>query len=727
LFENKKLEAEGELSGGFDEFALKTTLLADGDSFEYDGKIQLTNNLFRFDGNALAKASRLDQFLNRLGVKVTDKAYRVAFNGKTSARGNPGDFTLEATEFLIGSSQYTGNTTWKRSNGRYFVSGNVDVSDFNLEQVLKVKELKNQVADNTASNDTFLTKPELSKEPIDYSAYRQVDADIALTAKRAFYKGFSMNDLKVRVINAQGSLMLQNLSAVWASSVSVIGNTKLEYAREPKIKGVLAWNNLKLDDFGGSVYAISASDAKVNLSFDASAQSFDSLLSTLSGTAEVRVEGLKLKGIDLRAIEVDLRAREYSTGLFQMVNDNLQTGDTGFNPLDASVLLKDGVITLEGISLRNDYSDTVLSGSVNLKNWRINTSFDVRYLTLQNIPPFSFSLSGALNKPIVDVSIGEIARKYDAHWSRIAQEEKEQRDKIEQEFADRVEQIRKRLINLSGRISGVLDIADNYDKQEITAGSRNKYEVKKKRLTSMLDDIRIMQDRVSENDAQNDDLLEVESQMQVLKQEIDIINEELKSYYTTDIRTNLDSIMSEMEEEKNRCDQQASEANTIMGEGRSELDKIQAQQYLNDNVEINLQQTKIITAINTSNGIVNSFKEKYEQISSMVDGPEKATETLALRDMYPQLQSQCDEISQSKQNIQDLVAKLVRERMDIYEKARLEAEKKRQAEEAEDAGNLLAESRKEPVAETVPAPAITPAAIPPVRIRAASRQRRAII
>ena len=273
-----------------------------------------------------------------------------------------------------------------------------------------------------------------------------------------------------------------------------------------------------------------------------------------------------------------------------------------------------------------------------------------------------------------------------------------------------MEQIRKRLINLSGRISGVLDIADNYDKQEITAGSRNKYEVKKKRLSSMLDDIRIMQDRVSENDAQNDDLLEVESQMQVLKQEIDIINEELKTYYTTDIRTNLDSIMSEMEEEKNRCDQQASEANTIMGEGRSELDKIQAQQYLNDNVEINLQQTKVITAINTSNGIVNSFKEKYEQVSSMVDGPEKATETLALRDMYPQLQSQCDEISQSKQNIQDLVAKLVRERMDIYEKARLEAEKKRQAEEAEDAGNLLAESRKEPVAETAPAPAITPGA-----------------
>jgi hypothetical protein len=48
--------------------------------------------------------------------------------------------------------------------------------------------------------------------------------------------------------------------------------------------------------------------------------------------------------------------------------------------------------------------------------------------------------------------------------------------------------------------------------------------------------------------------------------------------------------------------------------------------------------------------------------------------------------------------------------MDIYEKARLEAEKKRQAEEAEDAGNLLAESRKESVAETAPAPAITPAA-----------------
>lgn len=710
LFENKKVEAEGELSGGLDEFILKSTILSDGDSFEYDGKIQLTNNMFRFDGNALAKASRLDQFLSKFGVKITDKAYRVVFNGKTSARGNSSDFILESTEFLIGSSQYTGNTTWKRSNGRYFVSGNVDVSDFNLEQVLKVKELKNQVAANNTSNDTFLIKPELSKEPIDYSAYRKVDTDIVLTAKRAFYKSFSMNDLKVRVINAQGSLMLQNLSAALGGGVSVIGNTKLEYVKEPKIKGVLTWNNLKLDDFGGSTYAISANDAKINLSFDSSAQSFDSLLSTLSGTAEVRAEGLKFKGIDLRAIEVDLRVREYSTGLFQTVNDNLQTGVTEFNPLDANVVLKDGVITLEGISLRNDYSNTTLSGSVNLKNWRINTSFDVRYLTLQNIPPYSFSLSGALNKPIVDVSIGDIARKYDAHWNQIAQEEKAQKDKIEQEFADRVGQIKKRLINLSGRISGVSDIADNYDKQEITASSRNKYEVKKKRLAEMLDDIRIMQARIGDDEAQNDDLIEVESQMQVLKQEIDIISDELKSYYITDIRTNLDSIMSEIEEEKNRCDQLASEANTIMGDGRSELEKIQALQYLNDNAEINLMQTNIITSVNTSNSIVDSFKEKYERVSAMPDGPEKATEVMALRETYPQLKGRCDEILQSKQNIQELINKLVRERTEIYEKARLEAEKKRKAEEAEDAGNLLAESRKEPAEEIVPAPAITPVA-----------------
>ena len=692
LFSQNNITIKGSLSGVSDYITLKVNATADSNSFDYDGTIQGTDEKTQYNGDFVMKTTRLEQLLNKIGFTGADKSFRGALNGKAHIRGRKNNFALENMELKLGPSQYTGNIIVKRDKNVLALKGEVNVNELNWAQFIKTQKDKNTIPPAATTGDTFISKLNLSKEPFDFSIYRDLELDINLTTQKSIYGNFSADNLKFRLMSSNGTILLQNIAAT-SDNASVIGNMKIDYAQTPKIAGTLNWSKLKVNDLGGSVYALSTDDMALNLDFETSAQSLDSILSGLTGTAKVKISGLKIKGIDLAAIEKDLAEREHSKGLFQMVQEGLQTGSTSFYPFNATVAIKNGILSLESIALKNEHTNAVLNGKVNLKDWRIDVAVDVKYPLLPDIPAYSFEMTTALNKPIIDISIGDIAHKYDAYWDKLAQEEQEQRDKAKQAVEEHAGQVKLQVVGLNNRVERFLPTAKSYADKKVVNETVFKYNAKIERLTEMHRSLQEMQGKLNQPDISNDAILQIERQLQIMRQEADIIEGELKEFLSSDINKRLEDGRAVMDKERKNCTDGMEMFDALLGSTSAKLEKMNSKQYLTDNKNINREHKAALNGINIADGIYNDYNRQYEKVKAMPDTLEKVDASIALEKMQSQLKEQCVSIMDAQKSANEIIVKIVAERQAVYDKEQLAAEKKRLAEAAEDEGNLLAEKK----------------------------------
>ncbi len=702
LFTQKNIVLDGNLDGDFNKINLNLKTLFDGDSFDYAGKLQNADGKIIYDGDFVVKTTRLEQLLNKININGADKSYRGVLNGKAHISGRDENFVLEQAEFKIGSSQYTGSLTVKKEKKIRSIKGEINATDLNWGQIIRTQKEKNAVLPQSSTGDTFIAKPNFSKELFDFTPYNNLETDINLSAQRSTYQDFSVDSLKFRIIGTNGVILLQNIAGK-SGDADFSGNIKIEYAQALKMSGTILWNKIKFNNFGGSTYALASGDTRLNLDFETSAQSVDSIFASLSGTAKIKVTGLSVKGIDLAKIKEDLQSRQHSKGLFQMVQKNLQSGSTAFNPIDADVLLKNGIVSLDGIALKNDYTDATLNGNINLRDWRLNTTIGIKYPQLTDTPAFSFDMTGAINKPIMDISIGDIARKYDAYWDSVAQKEQEEKDKIKQEINNHVDQLKRQITGLIGRIDILANSADKYAQKQVISETVFKYGAKKSRMDEMRQYLQKFTGDLNNPNISNEDIVQIERQIQILRQEIDIMNEEIKTFLADDTNLRLENTYSGIKQENDNCAQNIEQLDAVIAANTEKLDKMNAKQYLSDSEALNKERKVAVSGINIARGIYNTFTEQYEKVKAMPNSLEKTDAVLALDAYYTQLKQQCTVVAQARQAAEDVMSGILKERQAVYDREQLAAEKKRQAEAAEDEGNLLAEN-KEPETPVVAVP-----------------------
>ncbi len=693
LFSQNNITVNGNLSGDFDYITLKINAVAGTDSFEYDGTIQGSDEKTQYNGDFVIKTTRLEQLLNKIDMTGADKSLRGALNGKAHIRGRKNNFALEEMEFQLGPSQYTGSIIVKNDTKLRSLKGEVNVNELNWAQFIKTQKDKSSVPPAVStSGDTFISKLNLSKDPFDFSIYNGWDLDINLSTQKSIYGDWSADNLKFRLISSNGTMLLQNIAAD-SDNASVVGNVKIDYIQTPKMAGTLNWSKVKVKELGGSVYALSTDDMSLSLDFETSVQSLDSIIVGLSGTAKLKTSGLKVKGIDLAAIEKDLAERDRSKGLFQMVQGNLQNGATTFYPINATIAIKNGVLSLESIALKNEHTNAVLSGKVNLKDWRIDTSVNVKYPLLTDMPAYSFEMTTALNKPIIDISIGDIAHKYDAYWDKLAQEEQAERDKVKQAKDEYAGQVKLQAIALDRRVEKISALAKNYADKKIVDETIFKYNAKIDRLNEIHRSMQDTRGQLSQPDITNETISQIERQLQVTRQEIDIIEGEIKEFSATDINRRLEVGRAEMDKENKNCSDSMEKFDAQISSASEKLEKINSKQYLTDNKEINREHEMALSNINTAGGIYSDYSTQYEKIKAMPDSTEKVDAIDALNNMLTQMKNQCALVMDAQKSADEMITKIVNERQSIYDKERLAAEKKRLAEAAEDADNLLAEKK----------------------------------
>ena len=695
IFEQDNFIETGVLGGNF-RIGYVYSLSKVGDiSLRYDGILKNENETLNFDGSVLLKTSHVENLLKLLVGNINGKIYRGPLVAKFDVKGNSKNWQADAADIQMGVDKYKANAEISEEDDVYKIKGGIETDELNLLNWINVQKTKALPNFGATDENTFIAKPDFSGDVINYNSYKNLDLDIDLRAKRGSYGNYIMDNLKTHIINTQNDLQFQNLSFE-NKDHQVSGQLQINYAQTPQMQGKLLVTYPSVSNLGGSVYALDASDVIIEIDFNTSAATIADMIGGLKGQASVSGKTLNIKGINLKSIYEDLESRTLSKGLYQLVRDNVQNGNTEFGEFKIEAILNNGVITVKPETIQNDFAEVKVSGGINVKEWKINQTLAVKYPVLKDIPSYSVIFSGMLNKPVVDISVEEIAKKYDVHWKKIEEEELKKQEELRQQKEQKINEMQNKIDEVNENITSVMKEIEDLSSKSLTKEIAKKYHDKTDALNETVRKLEDLKTKLSSN-VSDEDMQLYDNEIENYKQQIAGIPTEIQSYRTEDV----DNRKSEMTAQENnvysKINDLYNDFENMWRDDREKLTQYNSLSYIDENIEL----TNIKHFINENKNSVDSIHSDFESRMNSFVYAENIEEKYSMINIMDNLIEQEEEMfskmQKAHQQVADKLLKIVDERRIVYEREQQKAEEEKRKQAEIDAQNLLINNNPNPV------------------------------
>ncbi|MBO6282068.1 MAG: AsmA family protein [Alphaproteobacteria bacterium] len=690
LLEQNNFVSSGTVSGNFETAEIDVKNTIEDIRWDYKGTISKKDKKVAVNGETSVKSPNFQSFVAMLGGDVNDKnALKGVFNGTGKIDGNGNHWTINDADGQFGFSKFKGNLDIKKVKSKYVVKADVNTNELNLESIIGIQGSKTGQRKEDLFDDSFIARPVLSRDSIDYETYRNIDFDVLLNAERVVYKNKSFHDVKVHAVNNQNNLQLQDLNFRYKEA-EYSGNVQITYIQDPRAKGTMDIRDIDVAEVGGKIYKFDSGILHLNGDFDAPAGSFEEFIHGISGNFAFDMGIFTMQGFNFSAISEDLSQREYSKGVFQMVRDNLQSGATTFDSFTGSADMKDGTITLRTAKIKNEEVDLTVNGKISLSEWKMNTDTIVKYLKTTNIPDFSFLLTGMINKPVLDISVESIVKKYDSHWEKIEQEKQAKKDEELRHLQEKMAAAQKKTISVADKVSEAIPVIEQYSRKTISNATLAQYQAKSERLSKISQSIDAMQSLSRQTDYTLEDVHQIEEKCPVLVSEIDDILNDSRKIYLDDIAERMNNIKNAAEEIDANNKKLYDDYQKMLQDDFDELLKINASQYFVNNADLKSQQGEISNYNSSLIDMYDVFNNKVEASKSYISTEDQEVALVDLQQRIEQMQITLEQMEKVRSKSADLLLNMINERRVIYEEEQAAKEAKRKKEQAENAGNLLA-------------------------------------
>jgi AsmA protein len=341
------------------------TLQAPGLAFQFSGRAALIKG-FELDGQAEIKGTDLGLAASWFGAELPAglNAARFELAGAVETSGKGLAFTN--AQFTLDDMRGVGDVALALGQGRPMITAKVNAGTLDLTRY------SGAAPSPTAS---FLTTSWSSK-PIDLSALKSLDADLAITARAFAYGAFRTGPAEITAHLRDGALDLKLGKAAFAEGTIDLALVLDGKADPPTVQfnvngeGLIAEKALPAAvGFGDMSGKLSPS-----LSVKATGRTLAELISTLKGQASLRVVSGTIKSVDL-------------TGAFGKVATAILDGwgrdeshSTPFEALSATFTLADGIAQTNNLILTSPSLTFTGKGEVDLLRQAIDLKVDPRLL-----------------------------------------------------------------------------------------------------------------------------------------------------------------------------------------------------------------------------------------------------------------------------------------------------------------------------------------------------------
>jgi uncharacterized protein involved in outer membrane biogenesis len=268
-----------------------------------------------------------------------------------------------------------------------------------------------------------------SREPLDLSALRALDAEIGLTAPAIGYADLRIDGPKLTATLADGTLDLRELSGkAFGGSFAMTG--QVAAAAVPKIRYKLnvadtdAAAFVKAGQGGGSamlsalelifpVSALQIVSGKLGTDIDVTAEGRSQLelVSNLDGTGAMSLTNAVLDGIDTCRVSNQLGQLNGLPAFLALIG-SARGGQTRIANFKGSYTLADGIATLPQQTVAADCGTATFAGTVDLPRWTIDLTARATFPEHRNFPGLVIEQKGPLDAPNVRLANSNAVQQY---------------------------------------------------------------------------------------------------------------------------------------------------------------------------------------------------------------------------------------------------------------------------------------------------------------------------
>ena len=681
IFAAQKFAATGTYNGDLHSGVLKVSGSTDDTKIEYEGEVKQDEE-FMFDGKLALKTTNFGEFAGSIGGSFKNAAGILsALNCSSTLSGKVSSWKFTDADCLLGVAKYSGAGEINKIKNNYDIKAKIDVDDFNLENVTDVQAFKNSPAINRLQENNFLSRPDFNADTFVFDIYRNLGMDIDLTAAKAYYSGTVFNNLRVHILNSDNILRLENLSAEM-NDVKAKGNLQINYIQSPVVKGHLQFDNIDLKNLGGNIYKFADGTLTAEGTFEMTAASVSEFVNNYTGDVKFAGNDVAFEGFDFAAIEEDLKDRKYSKGLFQKIRDSLQSGQTGFSTFSAEAKFDRGVLNYQNFEMANDTVNIQGSGTADVSEWKMNNSFEVVFANLPKIPPFSFSLSGLINKLTLDLNIEKLARKYDEHWEQLEAQEQEQRAEKARQLGQKMADVQQAVIQIADYVNGFVPEIEEHKSKSRNVDEIAWYQSKLDRISKVNKNLDDMKGKAhlpdfTEADVQNisDTCLQLEDEFKPLKSEI-------TAHYAADVKQRFADLGQTIASMDAKRFELAQKYQQLLQDKFDELLKLGMPQQMVDNQEIKNYQTEMNLQNDKAGIQYDAILKKQNDIQpDNIEISDLENKTADLQNEVDKYETDYQAMQQSYEKTESLLNEIVAAQQKIYDEKMAKKKAEEQAEE----------------------------------------------
>ncbi len=691
LFKAKNFQTKGSYNGNFHEGLLVADVMADGNRIGYNGKI-IDEREFTFDGKLEVKTTDVGDFIRDIGGNLSiGSNNRGALNCRGDIKGNTLAWNFDNTTCVWGISNYQGLGSVSDSASERTVNAQVKVDRLNVENLMSVKAAPNVRSMRRMREDTFMARPDFSKDVFIFDEYKNVVMDIKIVADEAIYKDKSFNDVSLHILNTNNVMQFNDISVKY-KGVDVVGNVSVDYSNTPDVKGKLRAQNINLAGWGGDIYQFVKGNMLLEADFETTAVSIDEFVNNYTGSLNFSISDASLSGFDFAEIVLDLKERKYSKGLFQQIRDNLQSGVTDFVTFSGKITAMHGDLKFDDFVMQNEQANINVSGNVDINEWKMDNVFNVSLPQLVEMPSFSFIMSGLINKPVLDINIEDIVQKYDAHWEEIAIIEQTKKAEADRILNEKMAEAQLLVEQVSADCNDLISTIDKRLQYSIDDIYVSWYKSSLEILNGINKDIDAMKGKAHIPGFTEADVTEIENKCKQYIQKIEQLYNEVQERYVQDVDKRYEAVSMQGNSFEGDVVEFYKTYQQMILDNVNKLESPEAKKVVMENNGLKELEKKMNDLREKTAKSCQEFSQKVEDGKSLNnDLPTFELFIVSLQRDIQQMSADIEKLEDIYRSTDELLANEVVKQQQIFEAEKAEQLALQKAKAEEEAKNLLNE------------------------------------
>ena len=545
LFKRKIFASQGSLNGSFEEFNLSSAQKFGDIEFSYSGKVSDESGAVKVEGDLELKSNNFTKFVKALNLNYEPDMPVTPFSLSGKILGTADNFEIAELNAYLSANAVKGSLAVRNIKQTPLAEFSLHFDKFDSDRFFNLNKrsiFKSET--NQTPQGTFVNKPALNDEKIDYSLFKKYNFKGDISADTLVFKGQNYSSAKLVAALDNGVLHVAQFEAT-SGSASIDLKLDMNGNDMPKIEGTYAVKGLRFPNIKGTVYGLTSGNVTASGTFSSLATSPNDFFENLTSKGDFELANTAFKGWDFALIKFELEQRENTEGLEDIILQSLRSGQNAFDKIYGTYDITKGLLVTKDTVWESPVINLSMNLNLNFDNWLFDAAFYGIFHNASFSDVLKFTFDGKLDNPNVKVDLSESIERINK-VKKMADKAKDQETlALKNKIADKtaslqnaIKSLQKQLDQMTLDVIRFKPLTDNEDVISVYDANIKSLEDSEKALDTMTAALR---GNVSE-----EDLSKIENDLATEKTKIQYIPKALEENYVVDSKYTFDETFNKI-------------------------------------------------------------------------------------------------------------------------------------------------------------------------------------